>query len=417
MMRETRVGSGWGAHLGQPVNRRAVLRRAAGVIAVAPVLSLLAACGGDGDEPTSTPAASGGEPATEAPSSTPEAVASPTDSSEPEATEAPTEAAEPTGTTAAAATEPASTGGTFPATVTHKYGTTTVESEPTRIVTLGYNDQDQVLAFGVTPVASRYWYGDETNVIFPWAEASLTGPAPAVLNMPELDFELIATYSPDLIIAIYSGITEEEYATLSQIAPTVAQLGDYIDYGMPWEETTRLVGAALGQPERAEEIISEIDDLFTTYRAENPIFEESTVAVAAMREDGSNFALFNVEDGRARIITGLGLTIPESIIDVLDPNTFFTNFSNEQLNILNSVDVVTWLQVPFAGGRDAIEKNPLYARLRVATEGRHVFVEGDVDNAIAFNSPLSIAFTLEAIVPHLVAALDGDPTTNEPPMA
>ncbi|MCC6936192.1 MAG: hypothetical protein IT333_06735, partial [Thermomicrobiales bacterium] len=87
-MRETRVGSGWGAHLGQPVNRRAVLRRAAGVIAVAPVLSLLAACGGDGDEPTSTPAASGGEPATEAPSNTPEAVASPTDSSEPEATEA-----------------------------------------------------------------------------------------------------------------------------------------------------------------------------------------------------------------------------------------------------------------------------------------------------------------------------------------
>ncbi|MCO5176859.1 MAG: hypothetical protein M9890_07825 [Thermomicrobiales bacterium] len=78
---------------------------------------------------------------------------------------------------------------------------------------------------------------------------------------------------------------------------------------------------------------------------------------------------------------------------------------------------MTWLQVPFAGGRDAIEKNPLYARLRVATEGRHVFVEGDVDNAIAFNSPLSIAFTLEAIVPHLVAALDGDPTTNEPPMA
>jgi iron complex transport system substrate-binding protein len=301
--------------------------------------------------------------------------------------------------------------------VTHKYGTTTVEIEPKRVVSLGYNDQDQILAFGVTPVAARYWYGDETNVIFPWAEASLTGPAPAVRNMPELDFELIASYSPDLIIAIYSGITEEEYATLSQIAPTVAQLGDYIDYGMPWEETTRLVGAALGQPERAEEIISEIEDLFTTYRAENPIFEESTVAVAAMREDGSNFALFNVEDGRARIITGLGLTIPESIIDVLDPNTFFTNFSNEQLNILNSVDVVTWLQVPFAGGRDAIEKNPLYARLRVATEGRHVFVEGDVDNAIAFNSPLSIAFTLEAIVPHLVAALDGDPTTNEPPMA
>lgn len=109
--------------------------------------------------------------------------------------------------------------------------------------------------------------------------------------------------------------------------------------------------------------------------------------------------------------------MPESIVDVLDPDTFFTNFSNEQLSILNSADVVTWLQVVFAGGRDVIEKNPLYAQLPIATEGRHVFVDGDVDNAIAFNSPLSIAYTLEAIVPHLVAALDGDPTTNEPPMA
>ncbi|MCO5176861.1 MAG: hypothetical protein M9890_07835 [Thermomicrobiales bacterium] len=88
-MRETRVGSGWGVSIAEPAGRSPSSRR---VIAVAPVLSLLAACGGDGDEPTSTPAASGGEPATEAPSNTPEAVASPTDSSEPEATEAPTPA-------------------------------------------------------------------------------------------------------------------------------------------------------------------------------------------------------------------------------------------------------------------------------------------------------------------------------------
>ena len=37
-----------------------------------------------------------------------------------------------------------------------------------------------------------------------------------------LDFEAISDANPDVILAAYSGITQEEYDTLSEIAPVVA---------------------------------------------------------------------------------------------------------------------------------------------------------------------------------------------------
>jgi iron complex transport system substrate-binding protein len=49
-------------------------------------------------------------------------------------------------------------------------------------------------------------------------------------------------------------------------------------------------------------------------------------------------------------------------------------------------------------------------------EGCHLFVEGSVDDAMSFICVLSLPFALDALAPHLAAALDGDPATSEPPM-
>src|SRR4051794_27016054 len=43
----------------------------------------------------------------------------------------------------------------FPATVTHEYGQTVVEEAPERVVSLGYTDQDAILALGTVPVDPR----------------------------------------------------------------------------------------------------------------------------------------------------------------------------------------------------------------------------------------------------------------------
>ena len=37
-----------------------------------------------------------------------------------------------------------------------------------------------------------------------------------------IDFEAVADTQPDVILASYSGLTQEEYDTLSKIAPVVA---------------------------------------------------------------------------------------------------------------------------------------------------------------------------------------------------
>lgn len=53
----------------------------------------------------------------------------------------------------------------FPVTIEHKFGSVTIAEEPQRVVSIGFTEQDPLLAVGVTPVAVRYWYGDEENEI------------------------------------------------------------------------------------------------------------------------------------------------------------------------------------------------------------------------------------------------------------
>ena len=69
----------------------------------------------------------------------------------------------------------------LPVTVEHALGTTTVEAEPTRVVTVGVTEQDTVLALGVTPVGVTDWYGDQPYATWPWAQDELGDATPEVL--------------------------------------------------------------------------------------------------------------------------------------------------------------------------------------------------------------------------------------------
>ena len=71
-----------------------------------------------------------------------------------------------------------------------------------------------------------------------------------MLSSTELNFEQISALDPDLIVGISSGMTDEEYATLSEIAPTIAQSAEYIDYGVPWQEARSSTGQATGHLRR-----------------------------------------------------------------------------------------------------------------------------------------------------------------------
>ena len=41
------------------------------------------------------------------------------------------------------------------------------------MVSVGFSDQDTLLALGVVPVGIRDWYGDQPNAVWPWATDEL----------------------------------------------------------------------------------------------------------------------------------------------------------------------------------------------------------------------------------------------------
>lgn len=302
--------------------------------------------------------------------------------------------------------------GAFPVTIEHKFGSTTIPERPNRVLSLGYQEHDAIFALGVTPIAVRYWYGDESDVVFPWAEDEAGDADPEILNMPsgELSYEKIAALQPDLVLGLYSGITPREYELLSQIAPTVAQTDEYIDFGVPWQLQTRTVGRALGREQQAADLVAEVEAQFAAVRQAHPEWEGQTTAVAVLAEDGQ-FSTFASEDPRSRFLTSLGFQVPAEI-DELAGDTFYVDVSSERIGLFDT-DLLVWDQLQYLPeGRATIEANQLVQQLEASQQGRTIFLEGDLENAFAFNTVLSLPFLLDGVVPMIEAATDGDPATT-----
>lgn len=286
----------------------------------------------------------------------------------------------------------------FPVTIEHEFGETTIEAEPTRVVTAGFNEQDDVLALGVVPVGARDYldYDEEDR---PWAADLLVDGPPEQVGGMELDYELIAALEPDLIVATYAFIDADGYELLSAIAPTISQPAGYDPGGIPWEEQTRIIGEALGRSDLAEERIAEVETLFADARDAHPQFEGATLAVDFVLAPDQHYVLPE-QDRRFRFFEDLGFSAPETTGEL----------SLEQLELLDQ-------DVLIVGGaaRGDFDDEPLLAGLDVVVDGRTVYLGGfDTDHAAAlgFGSVLSLPYALEQLVPPLADAADGDPGTE-----
>ncbi|GAA4906221.1 iron complex transport system substrate-binding protein [Nonomuraea thailandensis] len=319
-------------------------------------------------------------------------------------------------TTPAAAPPPqASSSGTstaFPVTMPHKYGSTTIDAEPKRVVTVGLLEQDSLLALGVVPVGTTEWFGEYPGAIGPWAESRLGGAArPQVLrdtgSGPQ--FEKIAALDPDLILALYSGLTKEQYETLSKIAPTVAQPKEYIDYGIPWQEVTKRVGLAVGKPAEAEGLVKQVEDRFAEERGKHPEFAGQSGLMATLYE---GYFVFGSQDPRNRLLGSLGFQLPPDLDQAIG-DKFGANISRERLDLLDT-GVIVWSVTDVAKGEQTLHGDTVYKALDVVGEGREVYLpEGTPpSDAVAFLTVLSVPYVLDTLVPRLAAAVDGDPATK-----
>jgi iron complex transport system substrate-binding protein len=295
----------------------------------------------------------------------------------------------------------------FPQTFEHKFGTTVLEQKPERIVTLTYSGVDHYLALGVVPVGIQFWYGDYPYGVWPWAQDELGGADLVALS--EVNYEQIAALEPDVIEAVVSGITEEQYRELSKIAPVVATAADQSDWSMPWYEITRTVGRVTGEQDKAESVVATLQDRIAGIVADHPEWQGMTASV--VHTDGSELGVFRGLDARSQVISQLGFTITPALNDLGTPEDFYATASLEQLPIIEA-DLVVWI----SGTNDSapIQALPLRERAKFYQEGREMFAGTMLADAFSWSSPLSFDFLLDEMVPNIEAAVDGDPQTKVP---
>lgn len=197
----------------------------------------------------------------------------------------------------------------FPVTIEHALGSTTIEKKPERVVTWGWSAQDVVLDLGVTPVGMPFFtYGGGDDGVLPWTEAAITERGlemPVVLpNTSEPPVEAIAALQPDLILAPYSGITPDEYAQLSNIAPVIAY--PQKPWFISWQEVVRTTGKALGESEKAEKLVADTSAWLSSEAAAYPELKGMVFANFINRNDGQ--VSVRVEgDPRVQLFADIGM--------------------------------------------------------------------------------------------------------------
>ncbi len=297
----------------------------------------------------------------------------------------------------------------FPLTIEHKFGTTVIETKPERVASIDYAGLDNLLAVGVSPVTVRQWRPMDgfAHTAGPWAAPLLT--TEPVLVEGEIDFEAIAATEPDVIIALYSGIDQDAYDKLSLIAPVVAVPEGASDYGLSWEDRARRVAQAVGEEAMAEEQISAIGRQLADIAAAHPEWASMTAALGGFT-DGAPWA-YSMHDVRAKFLYEMGFTQTAAMEELADASTFWLELSPEQLEVIDA-DVLVYYTMDEQVGAVLDEPNRQF--LKASQTGNEVFLGDLAIAALSRVSLLSIPVALDALVPMLEAATDGDPATIVP---
>ena len=311
--------------------------------------------------------------------------------------------------------EEASAGGggaAFPVTIKHALGTTTVPEKPERVATVNWANHEVPLALGVVPVgmAAANFGDDNDDGILPWVEErlkELKAETPVLFDENDgIDFEAVADTRPDVILAAYSGLTKQDYDTLSEIAPVVAYPD--VAWGTPWRETIKMNSKAIGLAAEGDKLIAGIENDVKAAVAKYPQLKgKSTMFMTHVDpNDVSQIGFYTTHDTRTLFFEDLGMTIPGSVAEASKgTDKFVLTRSAEQIDMFDDVDIITGY------GSDEllakIRKDPLLSKIPAVENGAIWLLPETKPLGTAANpTPLSISYVLEDYVKALAEAAD-----------
>lgn len=298
--------------------------------------------------------------------------------------------------------------GTFPVTIKHALGETVIAKAPSRVVTISWTNDDMVMALGVVPVGvPKVAWGGDAQGLTPWKQDALKqlgaplGSAAAPVIYSETDgwnFTEIAKTSPEVIVAAYSQLSQEEYEKLSKIAPVVLYPEGQA-YQMPWRDSLRLVGKALGRNAKAEQLIKDTDAIMTAEKAKFPDLAGKTFIWSGVdtATTGQMF-LCTTGDPRSRFLMELGLKPAPVLLDwQKDVKDYYFSFSTEKANEL--VSDIMFIDFSSDFTKESLTKDPLLSQIPAVKRDALVgFDDNTLSLAIVASSPLSLKWAVDRVV-------------------
>lgn len=288
-----------------------------------------------------------------------------------------------------------------PVTIEHALGTTTIESKPERVATVNWANQEVPLALGIVPVgmAAANFGDDDGDGILPWVDAKLDelgGETPVLFDETDgVDFEAVADTQPDVILAAYSGLTQEVYDQLSEIAPVVAY--PETAWGTPWREMITVSSEALGLADEGKQLVADLDAQIEEAVAGHPAIAGKS-AMFLTHVDTTNLSevsFYTTHDTRTMFFEDLGMTTPESVATAsATTDKFSLKQSAEQADAFGDVDII----VTYGGDElvSALEADPLLSQMPAVANKAIVALPSDGPLGTASNpTPLSISWVLD----------------------
>ena len=309
---------------------------------------------------------------------------------------------------------PAAEAGAFPVTIEHAFGETTITEQPERVASVAWANHEVPLALGIVPVIQEKvtWGDDDANGILPWVEDELAdlGAEPPALYDPTdgIDFEAINDAAPDVILAAYSGLTEEEYETLSKIAPVIAY--PEVAWATSVEDMITMNAAALGFPDAGAALVDELDGEVAEALAAHAALDGAKVLFSYIDPaDFSKIGFYTTHDTRPGFLAGIGLPLP-TVVEEESATTdaFYVEVSAEEADRFADVDVFVTYGDDAETFIAALQADPLLSQIPAIAEGRIAVLQNSTPLAASANpSPLSIGWGIDDYFALLSAPLAG----------
>ncbi|PRD41267.1 ABC transporter substrate-binding protein [Phyllobacterium phragmitis] len=297
---------------------------------------------------------------------------------------------------------------TYPIVIKHALGTTTITEKPKRVATVAWANHEVPLALGIVPVgfAAANFGDDDGDGLLPWVAeklAELGADKPVLFDEGDgIDFEAVAATDPDVILASYSGLTQSDYDTLSQIAPVVAYPESA--WSTDWRDMIRFNSAGLGMAAEGDALIANIEAEIARVVAGYPELQGKSAMFITHLDatDLSTVNFYTSNDTRVKFFGDLGLESPKSVVEASAPGQFSGSISTERIDAFDDVDIVVTY-----GNReliDAVTTNPLMSRMPAVASDAVVMLGRDPLGTAANPTPLSIPWVLKDYVAVLAEA-------------